>query len=208
MSRPPRQSGAETRERILDVAEHHFARCGYRGATLRDIADAVNIRQPSLLYHFESKQVLFEAVMDRLYVEVNALIINSGQDQFDTVWEQMKHVISLWGEFIQSHPNYARIGLHNVASERDENRIYIQKAAPVVNFYGELLERGKQSGEFRQDVELTEFFALLAGFPYFCRMISAIDMFNLDPVPGDSEPGMVYIDDLIKLVSHLLLKDA
>lgn len=60
-----RRKGAITRERILDAAEELFAANGYDGTTLRDVASSVGIRNPSLYNHFQSKESLYEAVLER-----------------------------------------------------------------------------------------------------------------------------------------------
>ncbi len=52
--------------RILDAAEQRFAAAGYRATSLAEIADDLGIRAPSLYKHFESKQALYMAVMQRL----------------------------------------------------------------------------------------------------------------------------------------------
>jgi len=53
-----------TRERILREASRFFAARGYVGATTREIAAAVGIRQPSLYNHFASKQEIAEGLLD------------------------------------------------------------------------------------------------------------------------------------------------
>jgi AcrR family transcriptional regulator len=54
------------RERLLDVAEHFFIERGYTAVTLRDIANALGIRQASLYYHVpEGKEQLFVMVLER-----------------------------------------------------------------------------------------------------------------------------------------------
>lgn len=61
----PRRRGADTTERILDAAEACFAQKGYTGTTLRDVAELVGIRIPSLYNHFPNKQALYRAVLAR-----------------------------------------------------------------------------------------------------------------------------------------------
>jgi AcrR family transcriptional regulator len=57
--------GRRTAERILDAAEAQFAERGYEGTTLRDVATAVGIQNPSLYNHFRNKNALYGAVLER-----------------------------------------------------------------------------------------------------------------------------------------------
>ena len=50
----------------MDAAEHLFMQRGFASVRLRDIADALEIRQASLYYHFpEGKEQLYVAVVER-----------------------------------------------------------------------------------------------------------------------------------------------
>ncbi|PZQ60211.1 MAG: TetR/AcrR family transcriptional regulator [Phenylobacterium zucineum] len=55
---------ATTRERILDVALELFAKHGYAGASMRQIAAAVGIRASSLYNHFDGKAAMLTALID------------------------------------------------------------------------------------------------------------------------------------------------
>lgn len=55
--------GAVTRERILVEASRLFAVRGYFGTSTRDIADAVGLQQPSLFFHFVTKQAIVEELL-------------------------------------------------------------------------------------------------------------------------------------------------
>lgn len=57
--------GERTTKRILDVSEDLFARYGYDGTSLRQIAAAAGIKEPGLYNHFAGKQALYEAVLFR-----------------------------------------------------------------------------------------------------------------------------------------------
>ena len=69
---PPRNdagaSGATppfTRERILDEAEALFAERGFAGTSMRDIAQHAGLTAASLYNHFEGKEALYTAVLQR-----------------------------------------------------------------------------------------------------------------------------------------------
>ena len=58
------ERGLTTRERILLEASRLFARKGYHGTSTREIATAVEIRQPSLFHHFPSKHAIMAELID------------------------------------------------------------------------------------------------------------------------------------------------
>ncbi|MFD1930467.1 MULTISPECIES: TetR/AcrR family transcriptional regulator [Nonomuraea] len=63
---PSRQERAlRRREEIIAVAGEMFARGGFRGTSLADVAAAAGITQPGLLHHFGSKAGLLLAVIER-----------------------------------------------------------------------------------------------------------------------------------------------
>lgn len=55
---------AGRRSGILDATTAVFAESGFRGGSIRDIAERVGISQAGLLHHFASKNELLEAVLD------------------------------------------------------------------------------------------------------------------------------------------------
>ncbi len=61
----PLSKGQRTAQRLMDVAEDLFARQGYDGTTLRQIADRAGLQEPGIYNHFSGKQALYEAVLHR-----------------------------------------------------------------------------------------------------------------------------------------------
>ena len=51
------------RERILRVAARLYARRGYEGISMRQIAEAAGVTKPLVYYHFGSKEQLFSSLM-------------------------------------------------------------------------------------------------------------------------------------------------
>jgi AcrR family transcriptional regulator len=61
-----------SREKILDVAEALFARRGYSGVGLREVADAVGLGKSSLFHHFRGKSELYYEVLGRVLARIHA----------------------------------------------------------------------------------------------------------------------------------------
>lgn len=57
---------SDTRERILDAALDLFSVSGYEGVSVKQIADAVGIKDSSLYKHFSSKQSIYDTLLDEM----------------------------------------------------------------------------------------------------------------------------------------------
>jgi AcrR family transcriptional regulator len=60
---PQRQA---SRDKILDSAEQLFARRGFSGVGLAEVAESVGFGKSSLFHHFRSKAELYAAVIARI----------------------------------------------------------------------------------------------------------------------------------------------
>ncbi len=58
---PPKQRRrSDARENILRAAERLFAECGFKGSSLRNVADSAGVNQGMIHYFFRSKEALFQ----------------------------------------------------------------------------------------------------------------------------------------------------
>lgn len=57
-------SGEELKASLLEAARKHFARHGFQGANLKDIAAEVGVANSLINYHFTDKEGLFQACME------------------------------------------------------------------------------------------------------------------------------------------------
>lgn len=62
-SRGAYAKGVAKRDEILESALEVIAREGYRGASVKELADAVGLSQAGLLHYFDSKDELFTAIL-------------------------------------------------------------------------------------------------------------------------------------------------
>ncbi|HKJ39540.1 MAG TPA: TetR/AcrR family transcriptional regulator [Anaerolineales bacterium] len=54
-----------TKDDIFEAAAQIFRQKGFHGASMHDIADAVNLQKASLYHHFSSKQEILLGILDR-----------------------------------------------------------------------------------------------------------------------------------------------
>jgi len=71
MSRPVKKENGKgnvewTRQQLIHAAAKEFARLGYEGASLKNIREAVDVKNATIHYHFGSKQGLYDAVIKNL----------------------------------------------------------------------------------------------------------------------------------------------
>jgi AcrR family transcriptional regulator len=108
-----RRKGERTAERILDAAEALFAERGYAGATLRDVAARVGLRNPSLYNHFASKEALYRAVLERGIGPVLETL-NQFLEPGAATYLDSRRVLQRVMELLGRHPSLPRLIEHEV----------------------------------------------------------------------------------------------
>ena len=108
-----RLSGPERRESILSAAQGLFASKGLHGVSVDEIARAVNV-SPAILYrHFNSKQALYDTVLEKFscqrqsYVDT---IVNHGT-RFEDALAGMTQVFI---KNVAENPDILKIELHSL----------------------------------------------------------------------------------------------
>jgi AcrR family transcriptional regulator len=138
------------RDAILDEATDLFARYGYEGTSLNDIAAGVGIKRPSLLHHFPSKDELYGEVFERLLSDwvqqvENAMAVPG------TGWERFSGVLTAGFELFCRNPAYVRL-MRREALEGGE-RLGIDLVgvvAPLFEAAVDWLEGEMVAGRFRK----------------------------------------------------------
>jgi AcrR family transcriptional regulator len=66
-----------TRERIMKVAARSFRDKGYNGTTMRDIARRCRMKAGSIYYHFTSKEMLVDSILEIGLKDVRATVLGA-----------------------------------------------------------------------------------------------------------------------------------
>jgi AcrR family transcriptional regulator len=108
-----RLSGPERKESILSAAQGLFADKGFHGVSVDEIARAVNV-SPAILYrHFDSKQTLYGAVLEKFSCQRQSYVdtIVKHGTRFEDALAGMTQV---YIENIAKNPDILKIELHSL----------------------------------------------------------------------------------------------
>ena len=132
--------GQRTATRLMDRAEELFARQGYEGTSLRQIADAAGIKEPGIYNHFSGKQGLYEAVLHRaLNPMAEALSKQLKQAEGLRDYTDLPSLIT---DMLLEHPQVA--ALFHQALQGESNSIGNRL---MLNWLDELFNQGLRSME-------------------------------------------------------------
>ena len=103
--RPSRQERrAETRERLLEAAARVFAREGYAGASVEEVAGEAGFSTGALYSNFSGKEELFLALLARNVERVSGRVAEAVAER-PTVEERAHGAAAEWMRFVEREPD-------------------------------------------------------------------------------------------------------
>jgi AcrR family transcriptional regulator len=102
-----------SRDKILDCAEGLFARRGFAGIGLAEVAEQVGLSKSSLFHHFSSKAQLYAAVMARILDRIESELMRSLAAGGGPV-QRLERWLDVVIDVLAAHPTYARLLLRSL----------------------------------------------------------------------------------------------
>jgi TetR/AcrR family transcriptional regulator len=137
----------EVKTKVLDAALNEFAAHGYEGTSVRDVARSAHVSLSLLLYHFQSKDNLWRAVVDDLHERISLpnLLQEGSVDQSAT--EQLKLAIRAMVKTFSDIPQLHRLMTHE-AHQPSERLIWMCESFIKEDFNAlcALIVKGQQEG--------------------------------------------------------------
>lgn len=161
-----RARSADTRNKVMEVAEKEFATYGYSGAHLQAIAEQVGVQKTALYYYFPSKSALYNAVLQNMLESLND-VIQRGIRSEGTGEERLEFLLGELNDLLAERPTYSKL-LFRIFVDRSP--FDFETAQPLVQeiilsvmrFYRDGVDRG----EFRR-VSSRHFVMTLIGTVFF-----------------------------------------
>jgi len=196
----PTSGASDTAERILDAAEALFAVYGIAGTAVRDIAREVGVTPASLYNHFEGKQAIYDAVLERGVRPLLDLMRelptreHTARDMEDTIDAVMAQ--------LSSRPHLPRLIQHEVITGGS----YLRKLArdwfrPLIEQGIAELKRDARSGWREDEYVLVMSAWLNMVFGHFAMAPMMSEIFDDDPLsPENLERQTRFLRKLARLM--------
>ncbi len=158
-----------SRAAILRAARDEFARHGLAGARIDRIAERAELNKRLIYYYFKSKDDLFLAVLEGVYAD-----IRSAEQELHLLdmapVEAIRRLTEFTWQYHLEHPEFITLlnsaNLHQARHLRRSSRVQ-EMNSPVIQTLGEVLERGRRSGEFRGGIDPVQLYISIAALAYF-----------------------------------------
>jgi AcrR family transcriptional regulator len=151
----PIQSKQASRDKILDCAEQLFARRGFAGIGLAEVAETVGLRKSTLFHHFPSKAAIYAAVVARILrrfeEQLNRELARGGSPG-----QRLDRWTDALIDLLARNPSYPRLLLRSLfeddelggdlPEEQEANAILRR----IIGVAARLLHEGMDAGELRR----------------------------------------------------------
>lgn len=159
---------ARTRDKILSQAAREFARKGFDGARVDEIALRCKLSKNMLYYYFGSKEGLFVAVLERMYEKLRSQqkdLSVRASDPASALEQLVHHTFNA----LLDNPDAIRLmneenrhkGKH-IRQSRRMRELY----NPLVDTIRFVLERGREDGVFREGIDPAFIYLTLSSLCY------------------------------------------
>lgn len=143
------------RERILREAIRLASTRAFDAVSLQDVAEAAETSKQALLYHFESREKLQDAIADRILSHSNAGLVELlGTLRAQGAAGRMDQVLAWLESFFGAEPEAAVVLLRFlVDGDARVRRRIVEGTKPWLGFAVGLIREGQSDGRIRREID-------------------------------------------------------
>lgn len=204
----PRTRDAEaTKARILAAAKREFAKKGFCGARVEVIADKAHANKRMIYHYFESKELLFQTVLENAYVDIRTAERKLNLDHLDPTAALERLVRFTWDYYLKNPEFITLVNSENLHRAKHLKKSEVVKvySRRFVTMVKEILDRGVAQGVFREGVDPVQLNITIAavGYYYLTNRFTGSIVFERDLMAKDAldERLRFNIDTIMRLVA-------
>ncbi|MHA1158312.1 MAG: TetR/AcrR family transcriptional regulator, partial [Alphaproteobacteria bacterium] len=196
-----------TKRRILAAARKEFAKNGLSGARVDVIAERANANKRMIYHYFNSKELLFQRVVEDAYLHIRAAEQKLDLDDLEPRIALESLVRFTWDYYLK-HPEFLTLvnseNLHRARHLKQSEAIHIV-SRKFVGMVAGLLDRGVKAGVFRAGVDPVQLNLTIAavGYYYLTNRYTGSILFERDMMaPAALDDRLAFnIETIMRLVS-------
>ncbi|PWE54840.1 TetR family transcriptional regulator [Metarhizobium album] len=205
--RKPRIRDAEaTKTRILEAAKKEFAKNGLGGARVDDIAEKAKANKRMIYHYFESKEGLFQTVLEEAYLDIRSAEQKLHLEDLDPK-AALEQLVRFTWEYYLKNPEFLTLvnseNLHR-AKHLKKSDIVKSSSRKLVGMVSEILERGVAAGVFRSGIDPVQLNITIAavGYYYLTNRFTGSIIYERDLMAKDALEDRIQFN--IKTIMHLV----
>jgi len=164
-----RRDAERTRAEILTVATAEFADRGYDGARVDEIAARTSTTKRMIYYYFGGKRQLYVAALESAYARIREAEQQVNVDHLDPA-DAIRRIAEVTFDHHEANPDFIRlVSIENIHRAEHIARLpeLVKINTPAVLLLDRILSRGRESGEFRSDIDAIDVHLMISAFCFF-----------------------------------------
>lgn len=169
MTTKPTRDAERTRLELLAVATEVFAAEGFSGARVDVIAERTRTTKRMIYYYFGGKEGLYRAVLEDAYRGIRQAEQALDVDDDDAL-HAIRRLAELTFDHHVSHQDFIRlVAVENIHRGEHITQLPALRdlSQPAVGVLERVLERGREAGVFRADVDALQVHLLISSYCVF-----------------------------------------
>jgi TetR/AcrR family transcriptional regulator len=166
---PQRRDPAATRRKLLTAARLEFARHGFAGARVDEIAERAGVNKQLVYHHFGDKDALYLAVLEWVYADIREQERKLNLQGLAPD-KAIRKLIEASFDYLSTNPDFIvllndenRGGARHV---RGSTRLEAMHS-PLVVSVSHILNEGVRAGMFRKGIDPVQLYISIAALGYF-----------------------------------------
>jgi len=165
---PRKRDPMMTRDRVLRAGIDEFCRHGYIGARIDQIAKRAGCNMRMIYHYFGSKEKLYIAALERMFVELRLEESRLHLEHLDPVTGVLR-LVDFTMDRLGRHPEFiALLGNENLLRGKylRKSQVVPRASAPLLEAIRELLERGRRDGVYVRNVDALQLYVSILSLCY------------------------------------------
>ena len=144
---------SDKRSRILAAAITVFARSGYHGARVSDIAAEAGIAYGLVYHYFKNKEEILATIFDEQWAKLIERLAELARGP-GTLEARLVSIATLILDAVRTRPDFVKVLVLEIQrSSRFAQPGQVRAVGRLFEAFTELLEQGRARGELRDDIE-------------------------------------------------------